>query len=463
MAADVKAQLDTTFYKEGGATINKYMVLVGQDSPDPSKKLPIDILNTVPVNTQMQNRIDIFNSLKVNFTEIYFRGITDDEVLANAHETTAAPMVVVSSGRAGWIKKVMLNGRQSVSEAGNNFTNTVEDTLVFKYGPVPIYYPERFKPNERSIYIFVHQSEYEYYKSQLSDFDVTIIGWSTLRTGWEKTNIDICLGFGMSRFVIFQFFKDLYSQYPDKFAKIWMMDDNVCHIYKDNNTPIFSTIEAAADNAQYGGVGFGVENSMQPDEKFSNNLYNGRPYSEENVLIEEAINLMQRDPPRFLQQAALWNFKNINSALNFSPYFIGSNEDITFSRALIKDSTSGGIKSYPKTKILKSKADMDPSSQNGGVSKLIRLKNTIFANIYPSDNSAHLTISPRDTEEYDLLDYINNSMSAIQRTEHPYISFAKACEQISKLAMHEKNVDIYNNVPKACFYFPGPFEIIRDK
>ncbi|MBV7530485.1 hypothetical protein [Chitinophaga sp. sic0106] len=466
MNPDVKAKFNPTYMVGGEVIRNKYMPLTsiapmaGPNVPPP----PIEINNIPAIQALFQKRIKVLQEQKVSLTAIYFRGITDDEIIANEQKTKLPPIVIVSSGRADWIKATITNGQNAIKVA-TNYTNTVQDPQVFKYGPVPFYFPQRYKKDERNFYLFVHQSEYEHYKTTLDGLGITIIGWNTYRSfNGNNANIDLCLGFGMSRYVVFQFFKDINYQNKNSglaCKKIWMLDDNVCHI---DAFPGFNQIETAT-NDQYYGVGFFVENTMLPDEAFSDRIYNGKPYKG-RFAIEEAINLQAMDPLRFLQQAVLWNFNKIPDNLSFSPYFIGSNEDITFSRVLATYNNPPGniFYTYRGVKVLKTKATPDKNSP--GLTIHNSLKKTISANLNITDHRAPLIISTENpAEPKDLFDYIQGGMAKVQAIEAKYTSYVKSAEQLSRTTMFITGVKIFDAVPQDCFITPdlSTFKIIRYK
>ncbi|MGO4293288.1 hypothetical protein [Chitinophaga sp. RAB17] len=460
MAADVNARFNGNYLKDSDQYINNDADLKNKNYKGTNKYMPLILpkeqtINLVNVKAHMQKRIDSFK-IRVNFNELYFRGITDDEITAN-EKGKDPPIVVMSSGRASWIKAAMQNGDNAIAAAAGKFSGKVTDELIFTNGPVPFYYPKRYtnENTKRNFYIFVHQTEYEFYVNELSDYDITVIGWSTLKENIEpKKDYDLCLGFGMSRYVVFQFFKDFYKQKNSPTHKrIWMLDDNLCHI---KGFPGFTACEGLSQNP---GVGFFVAKTLCAEQFFTNLGSKAQGKS----IGDELINFAQ-DTLSFLQQATLWNFAQIPDELSFSPYFIASNEDITFGRMLKQYSTNVSH-TYSSATILKCQIPAPPQGTkiDPGLITHNNQKKVINLNLSEAANRGPLTILNMDTRvPKDLFDFLNDIAKPVSKKETKDLSFVKSGEQIVRTGMHQTNAGTFDAVPQECFITSGEFRIHRN-
>lgn len=440
---DVTATPQET-YMENRST-NKYTLFnIGEiDNPDAFKK-------------HMQKRIDTFENQAITFKELYFRGITDEEIKEN-EKGKKPPIVVVSSGRAQWIAEAFEIGDNTVNNQGDNFIKDITNTSIFRNGAVPLYFPKRYPDKERNFYIFVHQTEYEMYSTKLNTYGIKVIGWNTTN---QLPSVDKCLGFGMSRFVVFQFFKDLFKNFPKHFEckKIWMIDDNVCHILGKN----FSLSKTEENSDNFSGMGFSAKNTQMSNYQFIK-LYEKSNNKANNP--KELLNFKKK-PLKFIQQAVLWNFKNIHPELSFSPYFIGSNEDITFCQALLNNPIQKGKINYnSEATILKCQVYQDPNQD--GLAAYKALKDGTFEMLANGSPCLNIRKDELDNPK-DLFTYIQNgfndfNFNHIKQQEKVQTTFIKACELITRESMRAETKNVFNRVPKDCFIFQGEFKITRNK
>lgn len=254
----------------------------------------------------------------------------DDKPYVNIQKLSSAtlarashPMVVVSGGRALWLKSLFMNMKEKGETSGYN------DDNIFTEGVVPWYAPLR---SGRHCYIVVHKTEYALYVKSLKDEDkkpfkdVTIVCYEF---GKLDPSFRTLVGFGASRYAAVAMAIKL------GYEKAWLVDDNVVNINGFPNT--LAEMEEKLEPTYYA-LGFsGATNNVDP-----NSLYKGS-----SVLNFNHIPFPSKPPGAgFLQQAVLWNLSALKSEsdptkkLNFSPYFIKSKEDATISDYLQKDDPS---------------------------------------------------------------------------------------------------------------------------
>ncbi|RAJ83682.1 hypothetical protein CLV59_103654 [Chitinophaga dinghuensis] len=457
--ADLNAKFNGSYLNSANSYINIDADLADKYNKGPNKYMPLLIDPNVPMNlanikAHMQKRMDTFKS-RVNLNELYFAGITDEEIIAN-EKSKAPPIIVMSSGRADWIKIALQNGQNAIDALGGKYTGIVTDELIFINGPVPFYFPKRYtgESAKRNFYIFVHQTEYEWYANELAGFGITVIGWNTQRDNLQADkDYDVCLGFGMSRYAVFQFFKDFFKlPGSPSHKKIWMLDDNLCHI---KGFPGFSTCENRNQNA---GVGFWVANNLCAQQFFTTMGSKAQGKS-----IEDEFTNLAVDKPTFIQQGMLWNFAQIADELSFSPYFIASNEDITFGRMLKKYNPSNSY-TISGTTILKCQTPAAPSDAviDPGFVIHKNQKDVIYLCLSDPSNKNNLQVLNTKTKvAKELFEFMGDIDIDVRSKETQSLSFVKSGEQIVRTGMHQTGADIFDAVPEGCFITSGTFYIYR--
>jgi len=247
------------------------------------------------------------------------------------------PIVVVSSGRAQWILDTYNNAAQI--QAGN-YAN-VNDVAALVAGATPWYLPQRINDANRHVYILVHRLEYDYYRLLLGATQMTVVGWSF------EPNMNIMApdgsiignsyaGFGASRFAAVEFCKYIFNQpiiagaaVPPVAAanqKAWLVDDNVAYV---RGFPGFAACDAVL-NAAIWALGFSGATVNSPD-----------PVIMQLVAPPVLAGLAALQPNGLIQQCVALNINQLNAQfLNYSPYFLNSNEDTSFSNFLQNQAAS---------------------------------------------------------------------------------------------------------------------------
>ena len=223
-------------------------------------------------------------------------------------DVNSAPMVVISSNRAEWLKTLF-----DLAETKNRaapFTGYSDET-TFEMGLIPWYSPWR---SQRALYIVVHYTEYAYYKKLLAQYpQVYVVGWQ-----FPLQNRLGPAGFGASRFAALEFAKNV------GYLRAWTVDDNVVNVNGFPNR--LATIEAFMTETM-AGIGFSAATVNAADEaevKKKAKFDDKTPVD----LSGQAAGL--------LQQVVLWNLDFLGKKkITFSPYFVTSNEDVSLRNLLV--------------------------------------------------------------------------------------------------------------------------------
>ncbi|KIE05733.1 hypothetical protein NF27_DC00120 [Candidatus Jidaibacter acanthamoeba] len=286
------------------------------------------------------------------------------------------PVVIISSNRSGFIKKMLAQFQYWVTYFDN--PDSPSQNLLIDPKPFKDNYPGLFYDplrSGRNLIIVVSGVEFNKYKNALNDFLISEGNQANpgriMLVGWRwKSNINgvgSMAGFGASRVAAIKFLKA--SNCP----RAWLMDDNVLHI---NQFPeSLAIVEAQMDDIT-SAIGFAGCTSVAPcapKDIVPGAL--GTPYT-----------------TGILQQAVLWNINYIKDAnqnrnINFNPYFVASNEDISFGEYLGKKGFA--YKIYSNLKVIKLTALLDPppvkknkpgTSENIDVAELIlKIKEILYA------------------------------------------------------------------------------------
>ena len=404
------------------------------------KYAPLDI-NAVEIEVKAETEYKkLFNeritllkkkNLLPNKLNLYANNWTT--IQTNESATRALPpIVVVSSNRAKWMKEKYEDVASELL-AQKNLTNfdDVNDIRALEWGPTLWYDPRRINDANRHVYIVVHQVEYEnYYEKQLKNTDMTIIGWAFEANSDDETYV----GFGASRFAAIEFCKYVFNVLckPPLGAarqKAWLVDDNVVYV---QGFPGFTTAEGKM-NADVWGLGFKGATKNSTDDEIK----------ELKVGTKDAMTNL--DDKGLLQQCVLWNIYQLNKQyLNFSPYFVSSNEDTSFSNYLQEKNRS-------KLRVSSGATVFKAIPNNGPDKKLGPLRKKAVENFYEIEKNCPVeSTDPQQTNKNDptqgtkqnLSDYITNyvlpnAQEGI-RSENKKLTQSKAVEQITAKVVKDK-------------------------
>ncbi|NEP00903.1 MAG: hypothetical protein F6K58_20000 [Symploca sp. SIO2E9] len=367
------------------------------DSPNSTQKYtPLDVKNlTLDNETEykeiFQQRINLLKNRKLLPSQLRLGAIDWKQIKEKEAEPNALPpIVVISSQRDEWLEIIC----DRVKNLEVSFTD-VNDNSALIAGATPWYHPKRINDSNRSVYIVVHLLELKPYLNSLRDHNLTIIGWC-----FNCPEKETFVGFGASRFAAIEFCKHILPRNEKKDRKAWLVDDNVVFV---ENFPGFSTVEEAMDKkSNIWGLGFKGATCNKSDYEFSSQgkSYQGGEWMEKNL-----------DDNGVLQQCVLWNIEKLNEEkINFSPYFITSNEDTSLSNYLMKKKPSK-LRIYSPGKIYKgqhkpnnkkkprTKPQYDINYQRDNIIKIFgeREKTTI--------------VNPPSNQEYELGKYIEEKFT----------------------------------------------------
>lgn len=266
------------------------------------------------------------------------------------------PMVVISSSRAGWLKSLFENAKAK-NKAGA--ITGYNDPETFANGPIPWYSPYR---SLRPVYILVHHSEYAYYRSKLTGYpNVYVVGWlfPFPKKGYGPT------GFGACRFAAIELAKSL------GYHRAWLVDDNVVNVNGFPNR--LTTIEDLMDD-DTAAIGFtGCTNT-----ELIAGVYSKSKFTPKGAYTMQAAPL--------LQQVVLWNLDFLNRdgvKVNFSPYFIASNEDVSLTNYL---ATAGYTKNYIKAlSVIKMEPEKDSAEINVGMKTLKLFRDSLLELLFEQE------------------------------------------------------------------------------
>jgi hypothetical protein len=343
------------------------------------KYSPLLNVNFQPVDTQIYTGL-----LNNRFTLVQSAGLRNGGLnLAMPNWATAVnneraggrrpPLVVVSSNRAGWVKRGL--DAAAAKLAALHLPAFLSEcdlrALIVPQGhstSPPLYAPARIGPN-RGVYIVVHMAEYDYYKTTLAGTGITPVGWQFQRLMGGPKGLEL-VGFGASRFAAMEFCKQLYSAalpnvgHPP-WSRAWLIDDNVVAI---TAFPGFAAIEgAAAPNDAVSGFSGGTNAEDQKENKkwAQRELGAGRSGPQPLKLSR---------PPGVVQQAALWNIEDFaQDHRNFSPSYVASAEDVSIAKYF--DDQNIPYKFYEGNTVVKELPSYDNKSGAGKVN-LARAKLT---------------------------------------------------------------------------------------
>lgn len=330
----------------------------------------------VAVQNMATNRIDTLNYVGVQVNSLTY---ISKNTIANYAVLEAGrnpPLVIVSSNRASWIAAGYQRAMTILGTLGvGNFTS-VNDVRALQNGPVPFYLPVRMSAAESantSVYMFVASEEYKYYRDELLDTGITVIGWRS--DGYEAL-----AGFGASRYAAMEFFKCINRQAGNPCPNIWMLDDNVCYI---QGFPGFAGVNAQMTGGLLGNkIGLGFRGGdVVADAVLTALSVAGAPAAVAANAYVQAL---------FLQQAVVWNVARFNTPpiapvnpFTFSPYFITSAEDTSLANFLRANYTLNSCMYYAGCTILKGITTYDNSD---GYLAVLRSKGDLINYCYGLKN-----------------------------------------------------------------------------
>ena len=314
------------------------------------------------------------------------------------------PMVVISSGRAEWMKTLFENAKAK-NRAGA--VTGYNDTKTFDNGPLPWYSPYR---SQRPVYILVHHSEYGYYRSKLTGYpNVCVVGWlfPFPKKSYGPT------GFGVCRFAAIELAKSL------GYHRAWLVDDNVVNV---NGFPNRLTTIEALMNDETAAIGFtGCTNNEEIAGVY-----------EKSTFTAAGAYPMQAAP--LLQQVVLWNLDFLNAEgvkANFSPYFVASNEDVSLTNFLL---AGGHTKNYIKAlSVIKMQPDGD--KKNAGMETLKAFKKELLKLLFEQEKKTQIQMgvaAPVNLEAFvndTIIENCQNKKSDLHQTQSMVI------EQVLALAV----------------------------
>jgi hypothetical protein len=328
--------------------------------------------------------------------------------LVNAAVNVAqAPMVVISSNRAEWMREILQN---AVNHGA--FANGYIDAQTFADDVVPWYAPGR--SGNRQVYVVVHWSEYDYYVAQLAPFAalVTVVGF---KFTVAHPVLDI-VGFGVSRYCALQLAIGL------GYHRAWTVDDNVVNV---NGFPqTLATVEANMTNLP---PIWGITLNAATANIVNADLYNGE------VTLAAVPYTFATMVPGVLQQVVLWNLDLLGPAnLNFSPLFLTSNEDISISNFLIQTLRPQRVITACRT--VKYEPRSDSKLNLGGTVELPKRRNRMLAMF--NGIEADIPINP-GTGQVPLSQYITATVlpGAGQPLSAALVTQARAIEQVLAAAV----------------------------
>ncbi|HEY8036862.1 MAG TPA: hypothetical protein VIF37_14875 [Methylobacter sp.] len=314
---------------------------------------------------------------------------------AEANAATLRPIVVVSSNRAEWIHHTYTLANELEPLDGN--FNDVTDVRALVAGPTAWYLPKRINNANRHVYIVVHRKEYAYYQAQLNGTGMTVIGWEfdinrVVEPGGIVPRDKTYVGFGASRFAALEFCKYVFNTLiapalPAARQKAWLVDDNVTYV---RAFPGFTETEAVM-NAGIWGLGFTGATQNSTDQEVR------------DLAATPAANLGAPQQQGLLQQCVLWNINELNAQhLNYSPYFVTSNEDTSLS-SFLQGQAASRLRLVTGATVVKA----NPTHDNSPGAKLVaQLRDTAVANYYDIENAVQVN----GGADIDLSDYITGTV-----------------------------------------------------
>jgi hypothetical protein len=250
-----------------------------------------------------------------------------------------APLVVISTNRAQWIKEGFDAGEaQPSTEKPYENASDVRAFTAVRSQTVspPIYCPYRIgtAAGRRNVYIVVHAAEYKHYQRTLAGTGMTVVGWEfeMPKANRAPRGVWLC-GFGASRFVALQFCKSLRTAAVAAAAArvpaattwkyAWLIDDNVVAL---TNFVGYDAIETRMNASVVACAGFKGESAVRTfdaNKKFAVGA-KGKAWGRQGTDLGTIKN------KGIVQQVGVWNIEYLtDNHLNVGPAYIASAEDIS--------------------------------------------------------------------------------------------------------------------------------------
>ena len=252
-----------------------------------------------------------------------------------------APLVVISTNRAQWIKDGFDAGQaQPTTEKPYENASDVRALTALRSQTVspPIYCPYRIgaAAGRRNVYIVVHAAEYRHYQRTLAGTGMTVVGWEfeMPKANRAPRGVWLC-GFGASRFAALQFCKSLRTaavaaaaarapaETTWKYA--WLIDDNVVALTNFVGYDAIETRmnEAPAAVACAGFKGESAVRTFDTNKKYAVGA-KGKAWGKQATELGTVKN------KGIVQQVGVWNIEYLAANhLNVGPAYITSAEDIS--------------------------------------------------------------------------------------------------------------------------------------
>jgi hypothetical protein len=343
-----------------------------------------------------------------------------------------APMVVVSSNRANWIKKILEHAKAHGKFKGYTDKKTFNDDVV------PWYAPAR---SGRLVYIVVHWSEYAYYENLVGKSQykgVTVVGY---KFAAPPQALDL-VGFGASRYAALQFL------IGKGYHRAWAVDDNVVNV---NHFPI--TVDAVeqcmTNNVDVWAIGFGAA---------TKNINLMELYDERVVDFNAAADLkFNGAKPVLLQQVVLWNLDKLaGKNLNFCPLFVMSNEDVSISNYLQKEKYDERI--ITACSIVKFEPESDGNDNQGAAVDIPARRKAMLERFAEVEGS--ITIRP-DNKTYPLSEYVRDVVLKNKDQSTALATQSRAVEQVMAAVAGQgwlpspDPFNLYNGAPQVQYLLPS--------
>ncbi len=405
----------------GGNLINQKYAPLAINDP----QAPIDNGAQAEYVALFQNRINLLTNRGLLPSQLNLYA-ADWPAIQTAESAPASlpPIVVVSSNRAEWI----FNGYElakNLQPLGANFSD-VNDVRALVAGPTPWYLPKRVNDAARHVYVVVHRLEYDFYSTLLANTGMKVIGWefdagTNILSSTGSIIGDTYLGFGASRFAAIEFCKYVFNvliapPLPPARQKAWIVDDNVAYVSKflgANGLSGFAALEGVMDNTIWG-LGFSGATRNSTDEEVS------------GLVAPAAAGLGNLSQEGLLQQCVLWNISQLNAQhLNYSPYFITSNEDTSLSSFLGR---------LGRLRIVAGPTVVKGTPENGiGAEDVTFLRDRLVEGYYAGERNTQVT-PPAQGGTQALSTYVvNHLLPQAQESVHlepPWYAESKAVEQL---------------------------------
>ncbi|KZN33785.1 hypothetical protein N475_19640 [Pseudoalteromonas luteoviolacea DSM 6061] len=413
----------------GGNLINqKYAPIAVNANPiqDDNQQLYVNLFN---------NRINVLQAGNLIPSNLNFY-CADWNALSNAVNGANAtpPIIVISSNRSRWLQDHCGIARDRLAALGLvNFDNP-NDLRALSWGPTPWFEPHRVNDGNRTVVMLVHEKEYQTYRAKMVGSGITVVGWSfdinnNPSPDGQVPRGNTMVGFGVSRFAAIELAKNLFTAPAIPIAaerqKCWLVDDNVAHV---RAFPGFDNCQDQLDDNVIA-MGFGGSTVNEPDVFFINTLVN------QNLGVA-ALNDLQTTG--LVQQCSVWNIARLHQLhLNFSPYFVTSNEDSSFSYHLSQRAQSG-IRICTGASVVKAQPQHDNSA---AARRLNYNRDFIVGDLYDVEKNVSVNNTP-------LHDFVTDTILPGSQNPREWSIYteSKVVEQLMAKVVLDKNNWVPNRI-----------------